>query len=121
MAAIQNIDIQFKALSNFREWAFDTSTGHREEKVIPKDEIINIFQSFQDPVSNNTIYTGIWSNAGKDYIVIITDKYVDDGRVKLLGGGKRRKSRKTRSKSKRRHTRKKLTSHKSSTISQLQQ
>lgn len=107
MSAIQSTDIQFKTLVDLTEEVINTiSPYHRETKEIPAESIINVFNQFQMPVTNTTLYTGFWNDGEKDYIVTVTDKYVDDGRVKLLGGGKRRKSRKTRSKSKRRHTRK---------------
>lgn len=106
MSAIQSTDIQFKTLVDLREEVINTvSPYHREIKDIPSGSIINIFNSFQMPVTNTTLYTGFWNDGEKDYIVTVTDKYVDDERVKLMGGGgKRRKSRKTRSKSKRRQT-----------------
>ena len=85
-----------------------TKPVHGETKEIPKGSQIKLLMRVTPPFpSGSKLYSGFWKDGETEYWVTLSEEDKNKkGESKTMEGGKRRKSRKTRSKSKRRHTRK---------------
>lgn len=106
MSVIEELNEIFIAPPELKLEVISTKDSHRETKEIPEGSTIHLFNRFKME-SGTFLYSGYWDSDGIIYFVTLTDKEMAN--PTSTGGGKRRKSPKTRSKSrktKRRHTKK---------------